>query len=216
MKLAQCWDDGVTDDIRLIEILRRHGARASFNLNAATHKAVREGGSKRGDRLVQRLARGELVSVYEGFLVANHTLTHPKLTQIAPEEARREIREGRDALEQIFGYDVKGFAYPYGDFNEEVAQMVREAGHCYARTCQTVQGALPIETPMVQPTHCHFLAVDFWDKFEAVCAADGVFYFWGHSYELDTEDHWSAFEEKIRRLSAAGEWVDLPEIFSDG
>ena len=32
MKIVQCWDDGVLDDIRLIEILRHHDAKASFNL----------------------------------------------------------------------------------------------------------------------------------------------------------------------------------------
>ena len=40
IRVAQCWDDGVTDDIRLIEILRKHGAKASFNLNPALHKDV--------------------------------------------------------------------------------------------------------------------------------------------------------------------------------
>jgi hypothetical protein len=30
MKLMQCWDDGVTTDVRLVALLRRHGARATF------------------------------------------------------------------------------------------------------------------------------------------------------------------------------------------
>ena len=32
-KVAQCWDDGVYTDIRLIGILREYGAKATFNLN---------------------------------------------------------------------------------------------------------------------------------------------------------------------------------------
>jgi hypothetical protein len=41
MKIVQCWDDGVEDDIRLCELLRSMGATASFNLNAGLHSAVR-------------------------------------------------------------------------------------------------------------------------------------------------------------------------------
>ena len=33
IKVAQCWDDGVYTDIRLIGILREYGAKATFNLN---------------------------------------------------------------------------------------------------------------------------------------------------------------------------------------
>ena len=32
IKVAQCWDDGVATDIRLIEILRKYNAKATFNL----------------------------------------------------------------------------------------------------------------------------------------------------------------------------------------
>lgn len=214
MQIAQCWDDGVLDDIRLIEILRRHGAKASFNLNAGLHSGSRSDGWMHKGKHVQRLAHGELVSVYDGFLVANHTLTHPHLAKLTPADAEREIREGRDALEQIFGYPIKGFAYPFGSHDETVHELVRSAGHCYARTCENVDHVLPAKNPMALPSNCHFLSPNFWTKFATVQQADGVFYFWGHSYELLTEQDWQEFEEKIRKLSAAGEWVDLPELFA--
>jgi peptidoglycan-N-acetylglucosamine deacetylase len=41
MKIVQCWDDGVVDDVRLIDILRKYGAKASFNLNFGTHQTTR-------------------------------------------------------------------------------------------------------------------------------------------------------------------------------
>lgn len=41
MRIVQCWDDGVEDDIRLCEILRKHGAKASFNLNPGMHGSQR-------------------------------------------------------------------------------------------------------------------------------------------------------------------------------
>jgi peptidoglycan/xylan/chitin deacetylase (PgdA/CDA1 family) len=214
IRLVQCWDDGITDDIRLTDILRKHGATASFNLNISLHQKERPAvGSKFKDKEVRRLARPELTKVYDGFLVANHTATHPFLTRIPPAQARQEIIDGRRELEQLFGYSVEGFAYPYGDHNAAVEEMVREAGHLYARVCETTTSVLPQENPMDFKASCHFLAPDFWARFEAAQADGGVFYFWGHSYEILTEDDWRAFDEKIARLDAAGEWVTLPSLF---
>lgn len=216
MKLVQCWDDGVSDDIRLIEILRRHGAKASFNINFATHPEQRSTGWKYRDvKEVWKLGRHELKSVYEGFLVANHSLTHPHLDRIAPAEAEREIREGRDALEQHFGYAVTGFAYPFGSYDATVQQLVRQSGHVYARTVQTSEKVFPPEDASAFHPSCHFLAPDFWERFKTANAQDGVFYFWGHSYEIIMEEDWVAFEDKIARLSSddAARWVDLPQLF---
>lgn len=211
MKIVQCWDDGVRDDIRLTEILRRHGARASFNLSWGLHVQNDGGSWKFQDHEVSRLSVAALTGVYDGFTIANHSLTHPHLGQIAPAEAAREIIENRDALEQHFGVPVTGFAYPFGSFNAEVRELVRESGHVYARTCHTAAQIFPTPDAMEQPTNCHFLAPDFWQK---LAGAGEVFYFWGHSYELTTEAMWADFDLKIARLSGHGQWVDLPDVFS--
>lgn len=215
MKLVQCWDDGVLDDIRLIEILRKHGAKATFNLNMGRHTATRTCDWKFRDiKEVWRLTLGEIKEIYDGFLVANHTLTHPHLSQISIEEATRDIREGRDQLEQHFGYAVKGFAYPFGDYNEAVAAAVSETGHVYGRTTKDVDQIFPVANPAAFHANCHFHSPDFWKKFEQVKATDGTFYFWGHSYENVTEEDWQDFDAKIARLSKEGQWVDLPELFA--
>ena len=209
MKIIQCWDDGVTDDIRLIEILRRHGARATFNLNFGRHGSERKSGGR-----ITKLALGELAEVYKDFPVANHTLTHPWLTRIPTCEAAEEIRQGKDALEQLFGREIPGFAYPFGDYNPEVMQLVRDAGHSYARTVIKQSPCFPPEDPMAFHPDCHFLADNFWSLFEQAKADERVFYFWGHSYELATEKDWSDFEEKIARLSndPAVEWEDIANL----
>ena len=216
VKLVQCWDDGVLDDIRLIEILRKHGAAASFNLNLGLHREERYcGGKFKGTKEVFKLALPELKEVYEGFTAANHTLRHPHLTKIPIEEAQREILDGRDALEQLFGYPIDGFAYPYGDQNTEIRELVRSAGHLYARSVSGTQTVFPPEEPMDFKPSCHFLTENFWQEFESVRDGRGVFYFWGHSYEIVTEEDWRAFDEKIARLSEAGEWVSLPSLFRE-
>lgn len=216
MRVCQCWDDGVVDDIRVCETLRRHGARASFNLNPGNHRTERiEGRKYKGIKPVWRLARDELAHTYRGFLVANHTLTHPHPTELDDAALAHEIRAGKAALEEIFGYEVLGFAYPYGQHDDRVCAAVRAAGHLYARTCINTDTVLPCTDPMRLATSCHFKAADFWERYQRVREADGVFYFWGHSYEILDEAEWWAFDRQIARISAdtSATWVDLPDLF---
>jgi peptidoglycan/xylan/chitin deacetylase (PgdA/CDA1 family) len=217
MKLCQCWDDGIVDDIRLCEVLRRHGATASFNLNAGKHRAERyHDWDFQGTKAVWKLSRDELAHVYRGFTIANHTLTHPHLTRVDDAQLAREIAEGRQQLRDLVGQEVLGFAYPFGDHDDRVARAVRAAGHVYARTCNNVPAVLPAADAMKLGTSCHFLAPDFWPRYDAVKQAGGVFYFWGHSYEIVSEADWWDFDRKIARMSAddAAEWVDLPKLFA--
>ena len=217
MKICQCWDDGNVDDIRVCEVLRRHGATGSFNLNAGRHRDERHHEwDFQGTKPVWKLARGEVAHTYRGFTVANHTVNHPHCTQLDDTTLAFEIGEGRRLLQALVGQDVLGFAYPFGDHDDRVAAAVRAAGHTYARTCNNSAQVLPCADPMKLGSSCHFLAPDFWDRFAAVKKADGVFYFWGHSYEILSEADWWAFDQKIAKLSAdpAATWVDLPDLFA--
>lgn len=217
LKVVQCWDDGVNDDIRLIEILRKHGAKASFNLNPATHGDVRQGDhSEKWGKAIQRLARSELNEVYAGFTIANHSMTHPWPTRIALDDWRREVVDSRKILQDWFQQPILGFVYPFGDCDAATADIVREAGHVYARTTKNATPCLPVKDPMLLPSDCHFSNDRFWDLYAKAKASDAkVFYFWGHSYELCTEEEWAAFDNKIARISADPdcEWADLPELF---
>ena len=215
MTVVQCWDDGVTADARVVEILRRHQARATFNLNAARHAPERQPGWLFKGTPVGRLGWNEMRELYEGFGIANHSLTHPHLEEIPIEEARRDIAEGRERLEQFFERPVTGFAYPFGTYNPAVMAAVRETGHVYARTTGKVERPFPPEDPMAFHPNCHFLAPDFWERYEKA-RAGGVFYFWGHSYEMITEAMWADFEAKIARISAdaAANWGDLAGLFA--
>ncbi len=217
IQIVQCWDDGVDDDIRLCEILRKHGAKATFNLNPGLHGKTRSSPRRYKEaKDVARLARGELAAVYEGFTIANHSSTHPWPTKIPMEEWRSEVMDARKDLQDIFNQSVCGFAYPFGDSNPEVADIVREAGHVYARICRNSTPCFPPSDPMAFAPDKHFNAPDFWECYhEAKASGSEVFYFWGHSYELISDEDWSAFDAKIGKLTAdpEAEWADLPSLF---
>ncbi|MDB5033639.1 MAG: polysaccharide deacetylase [Chlorobi bacterium] len=60
-----------------------------------------------------------------------HTLHHPHLTELSAEEAAREISGSREQLEEIVGERIASFCYPYGDLNEEVKMLVKQAGYSF-------------------------------------------------------------------------------------
>jgi len=217
MKIYQCWDDGVEDDIRLIEILRRYGAKASFNLNPDLHEETRRGWFDPGRcKQINRLSLSELPSVYEGFTIANHTSTHPWPSRVTLDVWQREVVDGRKALQDTFQQEVLGFAYPFGEHNAARERTVAEAGHVYARVVASINPCWPVEDPMrFQPT-CHFRSDAFWPRYtQAKLSGAGVFYFWGHSYELVTAEDWRQFEQTISRITRDVDtaWGDLPELF---
>jgi peptidoglycan/xylan/chitin deacetylase (PgdA/CDA1 family) len=65
---------------------------------------------------------------HAGVEIGAHTMSHPKLRDLQPDEARWEIGESRSVLERRLEAPVSHFAYPYGNTSAEVQKLVREAG----------------------------------------------------------------------------------------
>lgn len=162
-------------------------------------------------------ARGELHDAYRGFDIANHSFSHPCLDALPLDALHREVEQGRDELQQIFGRPVRGFAYPFGRVNDAVAHAVREAGHIYGRTTDAADGPFAPADPLHVSPHCHFQAPDFWQRLERA-RPGGVFYFWGHSYEMTTEGDWQSFSALLDRLNRGPEanWCHVADLFEGG
>ena len=64
----------------------------------------------------------------------SHTVTHPFLTKVGGKQAKEEISRSKREIEDRTGSPVETFCYPYGDCNEAVKEMVREAGYNTAVT----------------------------------------------------------------------------------
>jgi peptidoglycan/xylan/chitin deacetylase (PgdA/CDA1 family) len=70
-----------------------------------------------------------------GMQIGCHTITHPYLTRVKNDESlRREILGARRFIEDRVGVPVTTFAYPFGQYNERVAAIVKEAGFTSARS----------------------------------------------------------------------------------
>ena len=217
VKVAQCWDDGVLNDIKLTDLLRKYGAKATFNLNPALHYAKERfhSGWKYKDYSPGKLAWNEVTSVYEGFDVASHTMCHCNAGMVDDKVFFAEAVMAKDILEDLFQKECTGFAWPCGKYTEKTADMLLEAGFTYGRTVETTERVSGFAHPMILHSSCHFMSPDFWNAFEKAKTTDGIFYFWGHSYEMmDDAELWEEFENKLRRLAADSEveWIPTTEL----
>lgn len=88
-------------------------------------------------RLTHRMmTMKELSSLQPGNIIeiGGHTVTHPFLATISPEQQLHEIQENKIQLEEIFGQTIESFAYPHGNYNSETSEIVRQAGFTCACT----------------------------------------------------------------------------------
>lgn len=83
-----------------------------------------------------RILNSEEVSTLGSELISigAHSMTHPFLSFLPHTRQRQEIQDSKTRLEEIIGQKVVSFAYPHGNYSEETAALVREAGFMSACT----------------------------------------------------------------------------------
>ncbi len=202
------YDDGVTQDVRLIEIFNRYGLKATFNLNSGLlgHDNTLK---VRGVEVKHNKVEAQKVKeIYRGHEVAVHTLTHPNLTQVSEQEVIRQVECDRENLEKLVGYEVCGMAYPMGGINnnDEVARILKQ--HTKVRYSRTITSSYNFELQenllRFNPTISH-LDENLFPLVKEFLALKPdnpkILYIWGHSYELDVEDGWTRMENLCKLLS---------------
>jgi len=204
------YDDGITQDIRLIELLNKYGLKCTFNLNSEL--LAKKGILIRNNQRIShyKIYPDDVKYVYEGHEIAAHTLTHPNLVDCENDEVIRQVENDRLNLSELAGYEVVGMAYPCGGVNNDdrVAKIIKEnTGIKYSRTIAS-NGSFDLQENLLRfnPTVYH---LDF-DKMmelgrefvELKTETPKIFYIWGHSYEMDyAPDNWIKLEEFFKLIS---------------
>lgn len=210
--LTLSYDDGVVQDRRLVEMLDRYGVRGTFNLNSGTlgrrERAVMDG----IDTDISTVRPEEVAALYRRHEVATHGAKHSALTHMGP-AALRELLDDRAALEELVPYLVRGHAYPFGLWDEDVLAMLKAAGICYARTVVSTHAfELPRSFLTWDPT-CHHRDPELMALAERFCAGTPpfgrpmLFYLWGHAYEFDMYDGWEAMERFLAYMTGYREQI---------
>lgn len=197
------YDDGMETDRHLVEIFNRYGMKATFNLNSGLQTG-RETYDVGGPVLRRPGPRG-LAELYAGHEIAAHSLTHPYLDGLPPEELRREIQEDVENLRKMFSQEIVGFAYPYGRYNDVVREAVRGAGLRYARTAEEGGGfGLPNDPLAFTATcrHTNPQLMEYVRRFvEEEREGLSLLCVWGHSFEFERDGNWALIEELCEWLS---------------
>lgn len=193
------YDDGVTQDVRLIKLFDKYGLKGTFNLNSECTERM------------TRVSLNDIAEVYRNHEIAVHTLTHPSLIDLDNDEIVRQIEQDRINLEKLVGYKVRGMAYPYGSgaINERVLEVIKNKTKIlYARaTDSTYNFELQTDLLNYKPTihQCDRdkmfeLAYEF---LELKPDSPKLFYIWGHAYEFDKDYgiSWEQMEELCKLIS---------------
>jgi len=201
------FDDGVSQDIRLIELFNRYGLKCTFNLNS---ELLGQNGIliRQNQRIAHYKIKPENVKeIYEGHEVAVHTLTHPTLTELSEDEIIRQVEQDRINLEKLVGYDVVGMAYPNGPNDDRVADIIRNrTGVLYSRTTKStynfdLQDNLLRFNPTIHHNEMDKMFELGREFIDLKPDSPKIFYIWGHAYEFDAQRNWAKFEEFCKLIS---------------
>lgn len=200
------YDDGVTQDLRLIEMLNRYGMKGTFNLNSGGFGG-RESRDIEGTLVYRdKIFAHDVKRIYEGHEVASHTLNHPDLTKLSDEDIVYQIEEDRKRLSELVGYEIVGLAYPCGYVDDRVVDVIKtKTGIKYARTVNVTAGyELPCDLYRLDFSSRNFgedflrLAEEF---VNLKIDEPKIFSVWGHAYEFDWHRDWHIFEEFCKIIS---------------
>jgi peptidoglycan-N-acetylglucosamine deacetylase len=223
--LSTSWDDGHPLDLRIAELLTKHGLTGTFYVPRSSQTPVMNSGQ------IQELSRA--------FEIGAHTLDHVRIDRAPDAEARRQIFGARQWVEQITGQGCEVFCFPQGKFKARHLRFVRDAGFRAARTVELLSIAEPRSADGLQmiPTTVQafphrfsvyaknaakrLAATPFLNLAPAASSKNwvalakkmlcrviergGVFHLWGHSWEIEEQQQWEELEELMQAMSLCRE-----------
>ena len=211
-------DDGHPQDMRMAELLLRHGLRATFYIPLRNSE---------GPPVLATPALRELAQHFE---IGSHTLEHRYLTKLNIHDALMQIHDGKAALQDLLGKKVDGFCYPGGKYTALHSKMVQSAGFTYARTTHNFYlsaGTSAYELPTTLQFYPHPRSVllrnfisqcawserrtafsviglepDWLDRFtlllDYAARSGSVCHLWCHSLDIEKFGLWKRLDEFLR------------------
>lgn len=186
--LTMSYDDGRAEDRKLVGIFNKYRIRGTFNLNTGIWNDPEAS-----------IPPEEYPELYKGHEVACHGYTHPNFERCSTEQIVRQVFQDRYELEALTGAPVRGFAYPYGLYSDDIKQILRLAGFQYGRIVPTTANFSMPKDFMEWCGTCHHNEnlMGLGERFAKAHAAYKLYimYVWGHSYEFTKHDNWQLMED---------------------
>lgn len=214
-------DDGHPSDMRIAELLQKHGLNATFFIpikNSENYPVLRS---------------AQVRELGANFEIGSHTYDHCYLAKLNPAQARYQVIAGKRKLEDSLGGPVYGFCYPGGKYHRDHINLVKSAGFHYARTTENLCFSLN-KSRFEIPTTCQFYPHDksvyvrnyirklHWQErsdallimlgqrswidrmyalFDHAIEHDLIFHLWTHSHNLDDLQLWDAVDGFFNHVS---------------
>ena len=203
------WDDGQKIDFKLAKLLTRYNIKGTFYITKS---------------YCDPLEKQDVVEIDQEHEIGAHTLNHVDLTKISISEARREIEGSKEYIEELIGHKIKMFCYPWGEYNNEIENIVKDAGFIGARTCNHGDFGLPKDpnewhitlhasngSPRMtfkiwRINHLSIRSLIDWEirakeLFDLAREKGGVYHLWGHGSEFEEKNVLDKLERVFKYIS---------------
>lgn len=223
MRVTFSWDDGHPHDLRIAELMARHGIRGNFYCPIT---------NREGLPVMSPQDMRQLVAM-PGMEIGAHTYSHAYATRLPLKEWVEDTQRGKDALEDILTREIPTFCYPGGKYSKDHVAAIEQMGFRYGRTTGNFSFSA-VSHPLTVPTTLQFyphstavLARNFTRHFRhhlgsrtafALMTApsfaerlqilldscrpesDQLLHLWGHSWEIMDANLLGPLEDTFRQL----------------
>lgn len=146
------FDDGYEDNyLNVFPILKKYNFSATVFLSTGFVGGERE--NKSQSIVLKILSWPQIEEMHNSGLVdfQPHTISHPKLAKIPLIEAKKEIMESKKIIEERLNKNCRFFSYPYGNYNQEIVEILRQ---------NNFQAAVTVEKGVIRSGHASGRAGD--------------------------------------------------------
>lgn len=209
--ITTSWDDGTISDLKLAELLDKHGIEGTFYISrSSTHNLLQQ---------------EDIAAIDKKFEIGAHTMNHPDLTRVSSSQVGKEIKGSKTYLEDLLGHPISMFCYPYGKYNDDLREMVKSHGFSGARTCEPGGLSLPRDPyrwhiTLFASNDSPLMALKIYWKFrlwkisglldwesrakllfDLALEKGGVYHIYGHSEEFERNNNWDMLERVLDYIS---------------
>ncbi len=200
------YDDNDPNDRIFVSMLNHYGLKCTFNVNC--------GFTPQSYDRQNRVSFDEMAELYKGHEVACHGYYHGRYSEMTNEEIEEDIVKDIEKLSEVMGYRIKGFAYPFGTYNDYCVDVLRNNGIVYARTASSAYDFSVPKKPLEAIPTCHHSWEGLPKMIEDFVNAeptdgDMLLYVWGHAVEFHRggdRSNWTYIDNIFRMIA------DKPDI----